>query len=97
MQLANWVNEFERFTPSIPVILYHGPPNEREALRSSRLQLHKSAKPEINFPIVVTTYEIVMNDRKHLSRTTWKYVVVDESHRLKNMNCKYVGKRKIDK
>ena len=40
------------------------------------------------FPVVVTSYEIVIADSKHLARYTWKYVVVDEGHRLKNFNCK---------
>jgi ATP-dependent DNA helicase len=35
--LANWVNEFERFTPDIPVILYHGTPQERATLRAERM------------------------------------------------------------
>jgi len=29
-----------------------------------------------------------MNDRAELSRFLWQYIVVDESHRLKNANCK---------
>ena len=40
------------------------------------------------FPVVVTSYEIIIADSKHLARYTWKYVVVDEGHRLKNFNCK---------
>lgn len=35
--LANWVNEFERFTPDIPVVLYHGTPQERAEIRAERL------------------------------------------------------------
>lgn len=31
------MNEFERFTPDIPVLLYHGTPQERAELRASRL------------------------------------------------------------
>jgi len=40
------------------------------------------------FPVVVTSYEIVIADSKLLQRYKWKYVVVDEGHRLKNFNCK---------
>lgn len=29
-------------------------------------------------PIIVTSYEIVMADRRHLERHVWKLVVVDE-------------------
>lgn len=31
--LRNWINEFQRFAPSIPVLEYHGTPPERAALR----------------------------------------------------------------
>lgn len=30
------------------------------------------------FPIVITSYEIVMNDAKYLRHYNWKYLVVDE-------------------
>ncbi|KAJ7615437.1 SNF2 family DNA-dependent ATPase [Roridomyces roridus] len=39
------------------------------------------------WPIVLTTYELVMKDRPVLSGVPWGYIVVDEGHRLKNMNC----------
>ena len=37
---------------------------------------------------MVTSYEIVIADSKLLQRYKWKYVIVDEGHRLKNFNCK---------
>lgn len=40
------------------------------------------------FPVVVTTYEMILKDRVHLSAYNWGYIVVDEGHRLKNLNCK---------
>lgn len=36
----------------------------------------------------MTSYEIVIADSKLLQRYTWKYIIVDEGHRLKNFNCK---------
>lgn len=41
-----------------------------------------------SFPVVVTTYDIIIRDRVHLSKYDWGYIVVDEGHRLKNLNCK---------
>jgi ATP-dependent DNA helicase len=41
-----------------------------------------------DFPVVVTTYDIIIRDRVHLSKYNWGYIVVDEGHRLKNLNCK---------
>jgi ATP-dependent DNA helicase len=31
-----------------------------------------------------------MADIKALARYNWKYIVVDEGHRLKNFNCKLI-------
>ncbi|KAI8097070.1 SNF2 family N-terminal domain-containing protein [Halteromyces radiatus] len=90
--LANWVNEFKRFTPDIPVILYHGSKDERQHLINRKMA--KKNQTNFDFPIVVTSYEIVMNDRKHLQKYNWKYIVVDEGHRLKNMNCKLIRELK---
>ncbi|KAJ8656866.1 hypothetical protein O0I10_007463 [Lichtheimia ornata] len=90
--LANWVNEFKRFTPSINVLLYHGTKDERQHMISRKLPKRKETKFE--FPIVVTSYEIVMNDRKYLQRYNWKYIVVDEGHRLKNLNCRLIRELK---
>ncbi|KAJ7509314.1 P-loop containing nucleoside triphosphate hydrolase protein [Mycena galericulata] len=39
------------------------------------------------WPIVLTTYELVIRDRGVLSGVPWGYIVVDEGHRLKNMDC----------
>lgn len=42
----------------------------------------------ITFPIVLTTYEMIIKDRTYLSHYDWGYIVVDEGHRLKNLDCK---------
>jgi len=43
---------------------------------------------------VVTSYEIAMNDRAAFSSIKWRYIVVDEGHRLKNMNCRLIRELK---
>ena len=43
-----------------------------------------------SFPVVVTSYEIVMNDCAFFRKFHWKYVVVDEGHRIKNLNCRLI-------
>jgi ATP-dependent DNA helicase len=46
------------------------------------------AKGGMEYPVFVTSYEIVMADVKALAKASWKYIVVDEGHRLKNFNCR---------
>uniref|UniRef100_A0A061RSK4 Atp-dependent dna helicase ddm1-like n=1 Tax=Tetraselmis sp. GSL018 TaxID=582737 RepID=A0A061RSK4_9CHLO len=84
--LPNWVDEIERFCPSMPVVLYHGSADERAEIRRKRMP--RGAKVTQSFPVCVTSYEIIIRDVKHLQKYQWKYVVVDEGHRLKNFDCK---------
>ena len=91
--LSNWVSEFERWTPSIPVLLYHGTKQERAEKRMMHLPTTTPIKPE--FPVIVTSYEVVMADRKFLQKYNFKYMVVDEGHRLKNFDCKLIRELKF--
>ena len=47
------------------MVLYHGSIEERAKLRAKRMVLGRTGVSE-SFPVIVTSYEIVMNDRKHL-------------------------------
>ncbi|KAI9842859.1 MAG: hypothetical protein M1837_006880 [Sclerophora amabilis] len=84
--LSNWIDEFQRWTPDIPVLCYHGTPAERAELRRTQMAHPNSDE----FPVICTSYEISMNDKKYLSKFGWKYIVIDEGHRLKNYNCKLI-------
>eukprot|EP00250_Pteridium_aquilinum_P026525 c33139_g1_i1 orf=270-2639(+) len=88
--VANWVNEVKRFVPTMEVLLYHGSKDERMTLR--RKHMPSTITP--SFPVIVTSYEVAMNDRKFLSKYRWKYIVVDEGHRLKNFDCKLLRELK---
>nr|XP_042706001.1 lymphoid-specific helicase isoform X3 [Chrysemys picta bellii] len=89
--LPNWMSEFKRFTPKIPIMLYHGSQQERRKLvqkihrREGSLQIH---------PVVITSFEIAMRDRNALQHCFWKYLIVDEGHRIKNMNCRLIRELK---
>jgi ATP-dependent DNA helicase len=86
--VRNWIEEFKFWAPSINTVLYHGSKDEREEIRRKQLKMSHQGKPD--FPVVVTSYEIVMNDRKFLANYQWRYIIVDEGHRLKNMNCRLI-------
>ena len=75
--------------------MYHGTPDHRAELRRTVMRNPDAAGDEDAsekaakvFPVVVTTYELIIKDRKHLSKYKWGYIVVDEGHRLKNFNSK---------
>lgn len=90
--ISNWVSEMHTFAPEMPCVLYHGSKEERRLLRQSRLKKSDIGSPK--FPVVVTSYEVIMNDRRFLQHYQWKYVVVDEGHRLKNLNCRLIQELK---
>jgi SNF2-related domain len=48
-------------------------------------------------PVVITSYEIAIRDRRALQRLYYKYMVVDEGHRLKNSQCRLVRELKAIK
>jgi ATP-dependent DNA helicase len=91
--VPNWHKEFKKWLPDMKRLIYHGSQEERAELRRKTMRLKKEKNPS-EFPIVITSYEIVMRDRCYLSRYDWQYIVIDEGHRLKNMNCKLVQELK---
>lgn len=71
--VTNWVNEFQRWAPKIPVVMYHGNPQVRGQIR--RQQLKGDSKGD-KFPVVCSSYEICMRDKKYLANYHWKFIVV---------------------
>ena len=41
-------------------------------------------------PVVVTSYEVAINDSKLLGKIKWDLLIVDEGHRIKNSNCRLI-------
>ena len=83
---SNWVDEFAKWTPDVPCVLYHGSKEERAEIRHKKLR--RPGSPE--FPVVCTSYEICMNDRQFLNHFGWKFIIIDEGHRIKNLNCRLI-------
>merc|ERR1719219_200918 len=94
--VPNWVNEFKRFAPKVPCLLYHGNQAERAVLRENLGDKTKCEELDGKemMQVVVTSYEIAMNDRSTFQNIQWRYIVVDEGHRLKNMNCRLIKELK---
>ncbi len=38
------------------------------------------------FDVVVTSYEMVIKEKGHFKKFHWRYIIIDEAHRIKNEN-----------
>ena len=65
--LGNWMNEFDRFCPSIRTIRLHGTKEEREVILK---KLRRGSKQE--WDVLITTYEMAMIEKGTLNRVKWE-------------------------
>ncbi|EEA08531.1 SNF2 family helicase, putative [Cryptosporidium muris RN66] len=79
--LPNWLKEFNIWSPSLKLLCFKGNRYERKNLiRELRL---------MKFNICLTTFDFVIREKNILQTISWKHVIVDEGHRLKNSKSKF--------
>jgi ATP-dependent helicase STH1/SNF2 len=79
--LGNWVREFDKWAPSVVKVIYRGDAAMRRNIYDMQMALG-------GYNVVLTTYEFVVRDQAVLAKTSWKYIIIDEGHRMKNANSK---------
>lgn len=65
------------------MILYHGAESDRTVLRRG-IKKKSYINGKKAYPVVLTSYEIPTRDHYHMKEIRWRYIIVDEGHRLKN-------------
>ncbi|XP_026450096.1 ISWI chromatin-remodeling complex ATPase CHR11-like [Papaver somniferum] len=77
--LGNWMKEIRRFCPILRAVKFLGNPDERKHIRENLLVAGK-------FDVCVTSFEMAIKEKSSLLRFSWRYVIIDEAHRIKNEN-----------
>ncbi|KAG2727213.1 hypothetical protein I3760_01G147900 [Carya illinoinensis] len=77
--LGNWMNEIQRFCPVLRAVKFLGNPEERTHIRDNLLVAGK-------FDVCVTSFEMAIKEKSSLRRFSWRYIIIDEAHRIKNEN-----------
>lgn len=78
--ITNWTMEFEKWAPSINVVVFKGSPAQRKDL-AHEIRIG-------DFQVVLTTYEYIIKERPLLSRFHYSHMIIDEGHRMKNSQSK---------
>lgn len=77
--LHNWISEFERWLPEMKVFMFHGTKDERAKIIKEKLL-------PVDFEVCVTSYEICLIEKAQFKKLSWRYIIIDEAHRIKNEN-----------
>ncbi len=72
--LYNWNSEFEKFAPSLKILLVHGNKKERDSLISSYT----------DYDVIITTYATLRNDIENYENIKFDYCIIDEAQNIKN-------------
>lgn len=72
--IYNWKDEFEKFAPSMKVLLLHGNKSERE----------ETMKNFADYDVILTTYGTLKNDFKFYEDKKFDFSIIDEGQNIKN-------------
>lgn len=85
--LHNWQQEFTKFLPRFKVLPYWGDPGDRKSLRkfwNQNSSYMNDSKENAPFHVLITSYQLVVQDVKYFQRIRWQYLVLDEAHAIKS-------------
>ena len=83
--VGNWIREFRKWCPTIRAVRMGGTKEERTRARQEFLR-PDATTGRYKFDALVCSYEAVLKEKGSLCRIPWKYLIIDEAHRIKNEN-----------
>jgi len=84
--LHNWHQEITRFVPDLKVLPYWGSAKERKVLRKTWDRKHITYRKESEFHVLVTSYQLVVQDAAYFQKMKWQYMILDEAQAIKSSN-----------
>ena len=82
--LHNWQQEISRFVPNIKVLPYWGSAKDRKILRKFWDRKHITYNRESPFHVLVTSYQLVVQDTAYFQKVKWQYMILDEAQAIKS-------------
>ncbi|HII4425215.1 TPA: DEAD/DEAH box helicase [Clostridium perfringens] len=90
--IYNWMDEFEKFAPSIRIGLVHGSKSKRDKVlrdfkRGLGIKIEESNLKEKSYEkydVLLTTYGTLKNDEKAYENLSFDYCIIDEAQNIKN-------------
>ncbi|WVQ96764.1 hypothetical protein IAU59_003871 [Kwoniella sp. CBS 9459] len=82
--LHNWQQELARFVPRLKALPYWGSPKDRETLRRIWSRKNQTFHEGSPFHILVTSYQLAVQDEKYLQGMKWQYMILDEAQAIKS-------------
>tara|TARA_R110002003_G_scaffold54_11_gene4786 strand:+ start:6274 stop:11343 length:5070 start_codon:yes stop_codon:yes gene_type:complete len=77
--MLNWEMEFRKFLPGFKILTYYGDINERKRKRMGWRNMGKDM-----YNVVITSYQLILQDAAAFKMRAWHYLVLDEAHNIKN-------------
>ncbi|KAL8277941.1 hypothetical protein RQP46_009573 [Phenoliferia psychrophenolica] len=82
--LHNWQQEITRFVPGLKALPYWGNTKDRAILRKFWNRKSLRYDKDAPFHILVTSYQLVVQDEKYFQGVKWQYMVLDEAQAIKS-------------
>ncbi|KAK4621961.1 Chromatin-remodeling ATPase INO80 [Fulvia fulva] len=82
--LHNWQQEIAKFVPSIKTLPYWGSAKDRKVLRKFWDRKHITYNRDSPFHVLVTSYQLVVQDTAYFQKVKWQYMILDEAQAIKS-------------
>jgi DNA helicase INO80 len=82
--LHNWQQEISRFVPGLKALPYWGNAKDRKVLRKFWNRKHVTYTEDAPFHVLITSYQLVVQDEKYFQKIKWQYMILDEAQAIKS-------------